>query len=98
MREVVRHVQSARKKAGLQVDDRITLQLVVPEGQTGADLTAGVDTAEQLRQAINEHAETIAHETLARFGEAADHEVEVAIEGQPTTDNVAKKHNIYHPR
>ena len=83
MREVVRHVQSARKKAGLQVDDRITLQLVVPEGQTGADLTAGVDTAEQLRQAINEHAETIAHETLARFGEAADHEVEVAIEGQP---------------
>ncbi len=83
MREVIRHVQSARKKAGLQVDDRITLQLVVPEGQTGADLTAGVDTAEQLRQAINEHAETIAHETLARFGEAADHEVEVTIEGQP---------------
>ena len=83
MREVIRHVQSARKKAGLQVDDRITLQLVVPEGQTGADLTAGVDTAEQLRQAINEHAETIAHETLARFGEATDHEVEVAIEGQP---------------
>ena len=83
MREVIRHVQSARKKAGLQVDDRITLQLVVPEGQTGADLTAGIDTAEQLRQAINEHAETIAHETLARFGEAADHEVEVAIEGQP---------------
>ena len=83
MREVIRHVQSARKKAGLQVDDRITLQLVVPEGQTGADLTAGVDTAEQLRQAINEHAETIAHETLARFGEAADHAAEVAIEGQP---------------
>ena len=83
MREVIRHVQSARKKAGLQVDDRITLQLVVPEGQTGADLTAGVDTAEQLRQAINEHAETIAHETLARFGEAADHEAEVTIEGQP---------------
>ena len=83
MREVIRHVQSARKKAGLQVDDRITLQLVVPEGQPGADFTAGVDTAEQLRQAINEHAETIAHETLARFGEAADHEAEVAIEGQP---------------
>ena len=83
MREVIRHVQSARKKAGLQVDDRITLQLVVPEGQTGADLTAGVDTAEQLRQAINEHAETIAHETLARFGEATDHAAEVTIEGQP---------------
>ena len=83
MREVIRHVQSARKKAGLQVDDRITLQLVVPEGQTGADLTAGVDTAEQLRQAINEHAETIAHETLAHFGEATEYVAEVAIEGQP---------------
>ena len=83
MREVIRHVQSARKKAGLQVDDRITLQLMVPEGQTGADLTAGVDTAEQLRQAINEHAETIAHETLAHFGEATEYVAEVAIEGQP---------------
>ena len=83
MREVIRHVQSARKKAGLQVDDRITLQLVVPEGQAEADLTTGADTAEQLRQAINEHAETIAHETLAHFGETADHEAEVAIEGQP---------------
>ena len=83
MREVIRHVQSARKKAGLQVDDRITLQLVVPEGQAEADLTTGADTAEQLRQAINEHAETIAHETLAHFGEAADYEAEVAIEGQP---------------
>ena len=83
MREVIRHVQSARKKAGLQVDDRITLQLVVPEGQAEADLTTGADTVEQLRQAINEHAETIAHETLAHFGEAADYEAEVAIEGQP---------------
>ncbi len=83
MREVIRHVQSARKKAGLQVDDRITLQLVVPEGQAEVDQTTGAGTAEQLRQAINEHAETIAHETLAHFGEAADHEAEVAIEGQP---------------
>jgi len=51
MREVIRHVQSARKKAGLQVDDRIMLHLATND--------------EQLRQALAEHADTIASETLA---------------------------------
>ena len=51
MREVIRHVQSARKKAGLQVDDRIMLHLATND--------------EQLRQALTEHADTIASETLA---------------------------------
>ena len=62
MREVIRHVQSARKKADLQVDDRIVLHLAVSSDD---------EPSAQLRQALADHADTIASETLATV--AAEH-------------------------
>ncbi len=50
-REVIRHIQAARKDAGLNVDDRIELALTT-------------DNIE-LKQAIDEHAKVITGETLA---------------------------------
>jgi isoleucyl-tRNA synthetase len=52
MREIVRQVQSARKEAGLNIDNRITLQLLADD-----DL---------LRRTVEEHQDTIKAETLAK--------------------------------
>lgn len=63
MREVIRHVQAARKAAGLNVDDRIQLALLVNTDGESAEL----------EKAIEEHEKTIAEETLtAQFADVQD--------------------------
>ena len=81
MREVIRHVQSARKKAGLQVDDRIEL------GVTSSDA--------EITQAVDAFADTIKAETLAiKLGSAADdmEKYDVKVDGKPV-EIYLKKHN-----
>lgn len=51
MREIIRVVQNARKKAGLNVDDRINLQVSLE--------------SEQIAKAIKEYGDVIKHETLS---------------------------------
>ena len=81
MREVIRHVQSARKKAGLQVDDRIEI------GITSNDT--------EITQAVDMFADTIKSETLAiKLGSAADdmEKYDVKVDGKPV-EIYLKKHN-----
>lgn len=80
MREIVRHVQNARKKAELNVDDRIELSLQTDDND--------------MRVAIKEHASTIKTETLAvelldEFEQAAYSQT-VTVDGQDVTIKLAK--------
>ena len=71
MREIVRHVQSARKQAGLQIDDRIVLNISSDDSE--------------ISQAIDAFADVIKAETLAVELNSAVNESEkydVKIEGK----------------
>jgi isoleucyl-tRNA synthetase len=79
MREVIRNVQTARKAAGLNVDDRIELVL-----ETGDD---------ELAEAIKEHADVIKAETLATNLTAEgdkSYSADVKVEGKSLTVKLAK--------
>jgi isoleucyl-tRNA synthetase len=79
MREVVRQVQNARKEAGLNVDDRIDLQLVTE------------DVA--LQTSIKEFSDIIAAETLAvKLGKMKDVEFtkDITVEKAPLTISLSK--------
>lgn len=60
MREIVRHVQSARKQAGLQIDDRIVLSISSDDSEisqavdTFADVIKAETLAVELNSAVNE--------------------------------------------
>lgn len=80
-REVIRHVQAARKQAGLNIDDRIMLSL-----QTNDD---------QLDAAIQEHRATIDGEVLAvprkdTASVADEYRLEVLIDGKAVTIILAR--------
>jgi isoleucyl-tRNA synthetase len=78
MREVVRHVQNARKQAGLNVDDRIKLSLVTGEAE--------------LKKAIAEYQETIVTETLAEELTEVEYNysVDLKVEGMPLKVSLQK--------
>ncbi|MFZ2836081.1 MAG: isoleucine--tRNA ligase [Candidatus Saccharimonadales bacterium] len=78
MREVIRHVQNARKNAGLNVDDHISLSL-----STESD---------ELLKAIHEHGVVIAAETLADTVTTASYSYEavVKVEGAEMTVSLQK--------
>jgi isoleucyl-tRNA synthetase len=79
MREVIRNVQSGRKAAGLEVDDRIALSLST--------------TDDELRKAITEHQETILAETLAVkivFDQTFAYETACSVDAAPLTISLEK--------
>jgi isoleucyl-tRNA synthetase len=77
-REVIRHIQSARKSAGLNIDDRIKLAL-----QT---------TNNELQAAIHEYSTLIELETLAASvdGQISSHVSEATIEGSSLEISIEK--------
>jgi len=77
-REIVRHIQAARKDAGLNIDDRIKLSLKTEDDTT--------------QKAIEEHSFTIVDETLATSLDEGTYEyvTSVKIEGHELTISLEK--------
>lgn len=76
-RDIVRQVQDLRKRAGLEMEDRILLHLDSPNAE--------------LSKAIQEHRATIAGETLAtQWAEGGAHVAEVKIDAAPLTIRLEK--------
>lgn len=79
MRELIRQVQAARKAAGLQVDDRIRLQVVSGD--------------EEVQQTVADHRETIKAETLAvslNEDKPEQYTVDLTVDGYPVSLALAK--------
>lgn len=79
MREVIRHVQNERKKAGLNVDDRILLSLS--------------STDNELRKVIEAFSDVIMAETLAKelaLDQTFEYEAAVAVGDAPLTISLEK--------
>src|SRR5262249_50715842 len=80
-RDITRHVQDLRRKAGLEMDDRIVLHLATD--------------SPALRQAIQAHLKYICNETLAQWSpkplEGKDvHQAVVKVDGQSLTIQLRK--------
>ena len=75
VREVIRHVQNARKNAGLSVDDRINVSLTTSD--------------DELQRAIEEHANVIAVETLADHIEADEYSYKIDVKVEQATLTVS---------
>ena len=78
-REVIRHIQSARKDAGLNIDDRIELVLITSDNE--------------LKQAIADNGKVITDETLATSLENSGeklYKTDVKIDGADLTVSLQK--------
>ncbi len=77
-RDLIRHIQSLRKSSGLNVDDRIIL---------------AVEADGEIKNAVEEHAQTIKAETLANnleLGKSLTNIADVKVSGEPVSISLDK--------
>jgi isoleucyl-tRNA synthetase len=79
MRELIRQIQTARKSAGLNVDDRIALSIV--------------STDDEVKLMLQEYADTITSETLAtsfNAGKPEQYSADLTVDGYPVNLSLSK--------